>query len=167
MIDVKCPGCGKAYRFKDESLLRPLAGAKVKCPACATMMEIPSRVEAPTPAAEIPSPQAADRIQGMNLDTIERYTVFRITRAFTLVIIGLLVLSWCVVMVGLLLPAAPSSESYGGGALTENSVFSALSNPKVIAGLACTIISLVLIAVFSLVLVLLAIERNTRPKIGS
>ena len=174
MIEVKCQGCGKAYRFKDESLLPPLAGAKVKCPACSAIMEIPSREEAPPPAGEIPSPQEREEhlpyerapltpVQDLDSNTIERGTIFPITRVFTLVIIGLLALSWCVVIVRLLLP----SESSGAGFLSEDPIFSALWNPKVLAGLAYTIITLVLIAVFALVLVLLAIERNTRPRTGS
>ena len=102
-------------------------------------------------------------VQDLASNTIERGTIFPITRVFTLVIIGLLVLSWCFVIVRLLLP----SESSGAAFLSEDPAFSALWNPKVLAGLAYTIITLVLIAVFALVLVLLAIERNTRPRTGS
>src|SRR5208283_2764260 len=56
MIHINCPGCGKAFRFKDGVNVQAFAGKKVQCPACAAFLDIPGRVETPTPAAEIPSP---------------------------------------------------------------------------------------------------------------
>ena len=61
MIDVKCPGCGKAYRVKDDNALQAFAGKKVKCPACAAIMEIPRRVEISPTALETQSAKEADR----------------------------------------------------------------------------------------------------------
>ncbi len=61
-ITVKCPGCGKALRVRDE-----LAGKKGKCPACGAILEIPAAMDAvssssvaatPTAAAKEPRPVA-------------------------------------------------------------------------------------------------------------
>jgi hypothetical protein len=74
MIDIKCPGCGKAFRFKDGVNVQALAGKKIKCPACAAVLDIPGRVGTPTPAAETPSPQQADRILGGMAATADEWT---------------------------------------------------------------------------------------------
>ena len=63
MIHINCPGCGKAFRVKDGVNVQAFAGKKVKCPACAAFLDIPGRVETPTPAAEIPSPQEKGETQ--------------------------------------------------------------------------------------------------------
>jgi hypothetical protein len=73
MIDIKCPGCGKAFRVKDGVNVQAFSGKKVKCPACAAFLDIPGRFDTPTPAAEIPSPQETGRnLGGMAATADER-----------------------------------------------------------------------------------------------
>jgi hypothetical protein len=54
-ISVKCPNanCGKALKVKDE-----LAGKKVKCPGCATVIAIPSPEEPEVVEAPVEEPSA-------------------------------------------------------------------------------------------------------------
>ena len=51
MISFTCPACNKQLKIKDE-----LAGKRVRCPGCATVLPVPTQVVASTPGRRVAVP---------------------------------------------------------------------------------------------------------------